>query len=117
MDKRAGMIHPDMGPPAVSSATLLGCILTDAAVWRSLRSALTYAVERSFNSISVDGDMSTNDTIVVLANGTAAATTTATTGASGEAAAGEVEIDEETDREGYEVFKEELTAFAVDLAK
>jgi hypothetical protein len=59
-------------------------------------SALTYAVERSFNSISVDGDMSTNDTIVVLANSAAAATTTATTGAYGEAGAaatGLVEID------------------------
>jgi glutamate N-acetyltransferase / amino-acid N-acetyltransferase len=83
-------------------------------------SALTYAVERSFNSISVDGDMSTNDTIVVLANGAAAATTTATTrasGGAGAAAAGVVEIDEETDRKGYEVFKEELTVFTVDLAK
>lgn len=108
MDKGAGMIHPDMGPPSTSGqlhATLLGCILTDAAISpRSLQTALTYAVERSFNSISVDGDMSTNDTIVVLANGAAA----------GEEA---VEIDEETDKEGYEVFKRELTDFAVDLAK
>ncbi|KAJ7449535.1 hypothetical protein FB451DRAFT_1343105 [Mycena latifolia] len=74
MDKGAGMIHPDMGPATTSfpalHATLLGCILTDAAVSpRSLQSALTYAVDRSFNSISVDGDMSTNDTILVLANG------------------------------------------------
>ncbi|KAF8069042.1 hypothetical protein FPV67DRAFT_1415086 [Lyophyllum atratum] len=116
MDKGAGMIHPDMGPASTSSfsppkqlhATLLGCILTDAAVSpRSLQSALTYAVERSFNSISVDGDMSTNDTIVVLANGAAP-------GLEGREVR---EIDEETDGEGYEVFKRELTAFAVDLAK
>ncbi|KAG6915173.1 hypothetical protein DXG01_012927 [Tephrocybe rancida] len=111
MDKGAGMIHPNMGPASTSfsskslHATLLGCILTDAPVSpRSLQSALTYAVERSFNSISVDGDMSTNDTIVVLANGAAAG--------------GSVkEIDEATDKEGYEAFKTELTAFAVDLAK
>ncbi|THG97219.1 hypothetical protein EW026_g4744 [Hermanssonia centrifuga] len=111
MDKGAGMIHPNMGPPSSSSstgqlhATLLGCILTDAAISpRSLQSALTYAVDRSFNSISVDGDMSTNDTIIVLANGAAADGTAA-------------EIDEETDKDAYEVFKEELTSFAADLAQ
>ncbi|TBU46748.1 arginine biosynthesis bifunctional protein ARG7 [Dichomitus squalens] len=106
MDKGAGMIHPDMGPPSGQlHATLLGCILTDAAVSpRSLQSALTYAVDRSFNSISVDGDMSTNDTIVVLANGAATA-------------AEEPEIDEATDPEAYEVFKQELTSFAADLAQ
>ncbi|KAJ7695189.1 arginine biosynthesis bifunctional protein ARG7 [Mycena rosella] len=111
MDKGAGMIHPDMGPATTAfpalHATLLGCILTDAAVSpRSLQSALTYAVERSFNSISVDGDMSTNDTILVLANGAAAAN-------GGQV----VEIDQETDKEGYEIFKTELTAFAVELAQ
>ena len=113
IDKGAGMIHPDMGPTAASfqsptrqlHATLLGCILTDAAVSpRSLQSALQYAVDRSFNSISVDGDMSTNDTVIVLANGAAAP-------------AGAQEIDEETDKEGYDVFKKELTEFAIDLAK
>ena len=67
MDMGAGMIHPNMGPattfkPKQLHATLLGCILTDAAVSpRSLQNALTYAVDKSFNSISVDGDMSTND--------------------------------------------------------
>ncbi|CCM00733.1 uncharacterized protein FIBRA_02773 [Fibroporia radiculosa] len=107
MDKGAGMIHPDMGPPRSSGqlhATLLGCIMTDAAVSpRSLQSALTYAVDRSFNSISVDGDMSTNDTIVVLANGAAAGP--------------QDEIDEERDRERYEAFRDELTTFAADLAQ
>lgn len=107
MDKGAGMIHPDMGPPAPSGqlhATLLGCILTDASISpRSLQSALTYAVDRSFNSISVDGDMSTNDTIVVLANGAAAE--------------GQPEIDESTDKEAFEIFREELTSFAAELAQ
>lgn len=107
MDKGAGMIHPDMGPPVPAGqlhATLLGCILTDASISPgSLQSALTYAVDRSFNSISVDGDMSTNDTIVVLANGAAAE--------------GEPEIDETTDKEAFDIFREELTSFAADLAQ
>ncbi|KZT64489.1 putative glutamate N-acetyltransferase precursor [Daedalea quercina L-15889] len=109
MDKGAGMIHPDMGPPRSSGqlhATLLGCILTDAAVSPpSLQSALTYAVDRSFNSISVDGDMSTNDTIVVLANGAA------TDGS------GAQEIDEQRDPEAYATFRDALTSFATELAQ
>ncbi|KAJ6518620.1 hypothetical protein C8R45DRAFT_948712 [Mycena sanguinolenta] len=112
MDKGAGMIHPDMGPATTSfsplHATLLGCIFTDAAVSpRSLQKALTYAVDRSFNSISVDGEMSTNDTILVLANGAAAPKKDGQV----------VEIDEETDKEGYEVFKTQLTEFAAELAQ
>ncbi|KAK2467248.1 hypothetical protein APHAL10511_000797 [Amanita phalloides] len=90
-------------------ATLLGCVMTDAPVSpRSLQSALTYAVDRSFNSISVDGDMSTNDTIIALANGAAAAA------GGGE---GVAEIDEEVDGEGYRVFRDELTRFLQDLAQ
>ena len=111
MDKGAGMIHPNMGPAGTSftspkqqlHATLLGCIMTDAAVSpRSLQNALTYAVDRSFNSISVDGDMSTNDSIYVLANG---------------AVSNGFTIDEEHTRDAYEIFKHELTEFATDLAK
>lgn len=61
--KGAGMIHPDM-------ATMLSFIMTDADVAQSeLEEALRYAVHRSFNSISVDGDTSTNDMVVVMANG------------------------------------------------
>ena len=61
--KGAGMIHPDM-------ATMLSFIVTDADVAHAeLDRALRYAVHRSFNSISVDGDTSTNDMVVVLANG------------------------------------------------
>lgn len=110
MDKGAGMIHPNMGPPSGQlHATLLGCILTDAAVSpTSLQTALTYAVERSFNSISVDGDMSTNDTIVALANGAASVS---------DSSGWLQEIDEQVDPEGYEVFRNELTSFAIDLAQ
>jgi len=114
-DKGAGMIHPDMGPastlfppalPRQLHATLLGCILTDAAVSpRSLQSALTYAVERSFNSISVD--MSTNDAVLLLANGAVA--TSASTAVK--------EIDEESDRAAYDAFKHELTDFAIEVAQ
>lgn len=65
MTKGAGMIHPNM-------ATLLGVVCTDAAVEpAALQSILKHSVNRSFNSISIDGDTSTNDTIAVLANGAA----------------------------------------------
>lgn len=61
--KGAGMIHPRM-------ATMLSFITTDAAIHpRVLRSTLSGAVEISFNRISVDGDTSTNDTVLILANG------------------------------------------------
>lgn len=67
MAKGAGMIHPDM-------ATMLSVIVTDAAVAPgALQRLLRAAVDVSFNSISVDGDMSTNDTVLVLANGAAGA--------------------------------------------
>jgi glutamate N-acetyltransferase / amino-acid N-acetyltransferase len=63
--KGAGMIHPNM-------ATLLGILTTDAgAAGPFLQAALANAVERSFNMISVDGDTSTNDSVVLLANGAA----------------------------------------------
>lgn len=63
MAKGAGMIHPDM-------ATLLGVLTTDAAIAADdLTDLLHYAVERSFNAISIDGDTSTNDTVLLLANG------------------------------------------------
>lgn len=63
--KGAGMIEPNM-------ATMLGYFFTDAAVEpRALQHALRQAVDASFNRISVDGDMSTNDTCLLLANGAA----------------------------------------------
>jgi glutamate N-acetyltransferase/amino-acid N-acetyltransferase len=65
MAKGAGMIMPDM-------ATMLCFIITDIAVDPTrLNEALVWGVERTFNRISVDGDMSTNDTVFVLANGAA----------------------------------------------
>ena len=61
--KGAGMINPSM-------ATMLCVITTDAAVPQpALRVALRAAVENSFNRITIDGDMSTNDTVILLANG------------------------------------------------
>lgn len=63
--KGAGMIEPNM-------ATMLGYFFTDAAVDPlALQHALKQAVDASFNRISVDGDMSTNDTCLLLANGAA----------------------------------------------
>jgi glutamate N-acetyltransferase/amino-acid N-acetyltransferase len=84
--KGAGMIQPGMSasgkrpaalplPRAKVStlhATMLGFITTDAAIdAKVLQAALSEAVAHSFNRITVDGDMSTNDTVLVLANGLA----------------------------------------------
>jgi glutamate N-acetyltransferase/amino-acid N-acetyltransferase len=78
MCKGAGMIQPGMSPtgarPASAPlhATMLGFITTDASIEKSaLQSALTESVAASFNRITVDGDMSTNDTVIALANGLA----------------------------------------------
>ena len=63
MAKGAGMIMPNM-------ATMLAFITTDASLgMKPLRLALKRAVDQSFNHISVDGDTSTNDMVIVLANG------------------------------------------------
>ena len=65
MAKGSGMIHPDM-------ATMLAYLTTDAAIApRALQAALTRTVAETFNCISVDGDSSTNDTVLCLANGRA----------------------------------------------
>ncbi|HET9800928.1 MAG TPA: bifunctional glutamate N-acetyltransferase/amino-acid acetyltransferase ArgJ, partial [Chthoniobacterales bacterium] len=63
--KGAGMIQPGM-------ATMLGFITTDAAIESAaLKRALRIAVRQSFNGITVDGDMSTNDSVIAFANGMA----------------------------------------------
>ncbi len=63
MTKGSGMIHPQM-------ATTLGFVMTDAAIRPPvLRAMLKRAAARSFNCLSVDGDTSTNDTLLLLANG------------------------------------------------
>lgn len=65
MTKGAGMICPNM-------ATMLCFVTTDAAMDQETLAAMTReVVDRSFNRITIDGDMSTNDTVVVLANGQA----------------------------------------------
>ena len=65
MAKGSGMIDPDM-------ATMLAYLTTDAAIApQALQAALTRAVNDTFNCISVDGDSSTNDTVLCLANGCA----------------------------------------------
>jgi glutamate N-acetyltransferase/amino-acid N-acetyltransferase len=124
IDKGAGMIHPDMvgvprPSPSAPHATLLGCIATDAPVApAALQSALDYAVQRSFNAISVDGDMSTNDTVVLFANGAGAdevggrdlsarITETET----------EIEIDETRDPGAFVQFRDGLTDFMQELAQ
>ncbi|HWI59863.1 MAG TPA: bifunctional glutamate N-acetyltransferase/amino-acid acetyltransferase ArgJ, partial [Bacillota bacterium] len=78
MCKGAGMIQPGMSatgqrPAAMPlHATMLCFITTDAAIdAKPLQAALQEAVANSFNRITVDGDMSTNDTVLVLANGLA----------------------------------------------
>jgi glutamate N-acetyltransferase/amino-acid N-acetyltransferase len=61
--KGSGMIHPNM-------ATMLGYVATDAAIGQAaLDSMIKYAVSRSFNCITVDGDTSTNDSLVLIATG------------------------------------------------
>lgn len=91
--KGAGMIHPNM-------ATMLGFVLTDAAVAPELLdSALRQAVKNSFNSITVDGDTSTNDMVLLLAN----------------AASGTEEIQPGT--EAAEQFCQHLARVLLDLAK
>ena len=91
--KGAGMIHPNM-------ATMLATLATDASIAQPLlQKALASAVSGSFNRISVDGDTSTNDTVLVLANG----------------AAGNAEIVEEG--ADYEAFLQALTEASAELAK
>lgn len=91
--KGSGMIHPNMG-------TMLCFLTTDAAISGvMLQRALSEAVAKSFNRVSVDGDTSTNDMCLLLANGWA----------------GNPEITE--DGADYQAFKEALTALCVQFAR
>ena len=93
MCKGSGMIHPNM-------CTMLGFITTDIAISKGLlQEALSEDVVDTFNMISVDGDTSTNDTLIVLANGMA----------------GNPEIT--TKNEDYNKFKEALHYIDTTLAK
>lgn len=76
--KGAGMIQPGMSPTGALPAsmplhaTMLGFINTDAAISpKALQAALRESVAQSFNRTTVDGEMSTNDTVLILANGLA----------------------------------------------
>ncbi len=89
--KGAGMIRPDM-------ATMLCFICTDADISRSdLQSALKRAVDGSFNRITIDGDSSTNDTVILMANGASGA-----------------RIETDTDRAGFQRLLNDL---CMDLAR
>lgn len=90
--KGAGMICPNM-------ATMLCTILTDAKISSDLmKEALRDAVAQSFNSITVDGDMSTNDTVLMLANGES-----------------EIKIERKTNL--WKQFREVLTDLCIELSK
>ncbi len=94
MAKGSGMIHPNM-------ATMLAFIATDCAIDKGLlQEATTYCVNRSFNMITVDGDTSTNDMVIVLANGMA----------------GNHKIETKSDP-AYKIFREKLMELMVHLAK
>ena len=91
--KGSGMIHPNM-------ATMLSFITTDAAISpKMIKEALTEAVSVSYNLVSVDGDTSTNDTLTIMASGTA----------------GNKEITEKN--KDYYIFLEALTAICKKMAK
>jgi len=93
ISKGSGMIHPNM-------ATMLGYIATDAVVSaKALESIIHYAVNKSFNCITVDGDTSTNDSLILIASNLA----------------GNDEISE-TSAE-YIVLRDALTEVAIELAQ
>ncbi|WP_136805397.1 bifunctional glutamate N-acetyltransferase/amino-acid acetyltransferase ArgJ [Desulfosediminicola flagellatus] len=93
MAKGAGMIMPNM-------ATMLAFVITDAQIgFPQLHSALSGSVERTFNRITVDGDTSTNDMVLVMANGKA----------------DNPWIDEES-TENLELFQDSLESLLKDLA-
>ena len=92
ISKGSGMIHPNM-------ATMLGYIATDAAVSQAaLEAIIQYAVNKSFNCITVDGDTSTNDSLILMATNLA----------------GNVEIVE--DSVDYTLLRDTLTEVAIELA-
>ena len=91
MTKGAGMIRPDM-------ATMLCFVCTDIAAPRDiLQESLTKAVNKSFNIITIDGDTSTNDTVLLLANGLSGITLNST--------------------ESMEAFQDLLDALLIELAR
>ncbi|MDP8566727.1 bifunctional glutamate N-acetyltransferase/amino-acid acetyltransferase ArgJ [Methylophilus aquaticus] len=93
ISKGSGMIHPNM-------ATMLGYIATDAAISQSaLDAIIQYAVNKSFNCITVDGDTSTNDSLILMATGQA----------------GNAQITEQS--ADFSVLRDALTDVAIELAQ
>lgn len=93
VSKGSGMIHPNM-------ATMLGYIATNAAVSQTaLESIIHYAVNKSFNCITVDGDTSTNDSLIMIATNQA----------------GNVEVSENS--ADFTVLRDALTDVAIELAQ
>ncbi len=93
ISKGSGMIHPNM-------ATMLGYIATDAAVSQSaLENIIQYAVNKSFNCITVDGDTSTNDSLIMMATNLA----------------GNAEITENSQE--FNTLRDALTEVAIELAQ
>lgn len=92
--KGSGMIHPNM-------ATLLSFITTDLNIdKRLLKIALKSSVDVSLNAVTIDKDMSTNDSVIILANGKS----------------GNIEIKEETEK-GFVLFKDALKEVMIEIAK
>ena len=93
ISKGSGMIHPNM-------ATMLGYIATDAAISQSaLENIIQYAVNKSFNCITVDGDTSTNDSLIMMATNLA----------------GNAEINEQS--ADFAALRDALTDVAIELAQ
>jgi len=104
MCKGAGMIHPNM-------ATMLAVIGTDMSIDPSvLKTALKYAADRSFNSISIDGDTSTNDTLAILANGQAPEW-------KAKIAQGKKYVIDSESHPSYTEFRDILTQYCIELAQ
>ena len=98
--KGVGMIGPDLAPLTLH-ATMLAFLTTDARIEKArLQTLLERAVARSFNSVTVDGDTSTNDTAILLASG-----------------ASEVEIDGGNETEFFELLQFVCTQLAKKIAR
>jgi glutamate N-acetyltransferase/amino-acid N-acetyltransferase len=92
--KGSGMIRPDM-------ATMLGFVATDAAVAPDvLQAMIQYATRRSFNCVTVDGDMSTNDSLMLIATG-----------------ASQCEEISSADSEDYAALRDTVTDLCIELAQ
>ena len=120
--KGAGMIQPGMSTsgkrPAAQPlhATMLCFLTTDAAIEaKVLQAALNEAVANSFNRITVDGDMSTNDTVLILANGQAGAGTASIS--NGGTRPNQTSQIKNQKSEAFQIFQAALNHVCLELAK